>query len=150
MKILIDSREQDVAIPDYFDKNGIDYEIKKLSFGDFSFIYNNKSYEKEIVIERKKSFSEIIPNLTKKRSRFYREFHRARLSKAKLIIMIEQTEKDLWNHNYYSRTKPIDVYNILTTFCNKYLVDFYTIPPIESPKFILNVFKDEIEKIESN
>lgn len=146
MKIIIDSREQDTAIRDYFDQNGIDYIIKKLSFGDFSFTYKNETFENRIVIERKKTFSEIIPNLTKKRSRFYREFHRARLAKAKMFIMIEQTEHDLWTHNYFSKMQPIDVYKTLNTFCEKYLIDYITIPPEKSPEFILNYFREELEK----
>ena len=76
MKVIIDSREKKCDhIKAWFDKNGIEYEVKKLDVGDFMLEGNEK-----ISVDRKQNLSELSRNLTNKsdHSRFWKEVRRAR------------------------------------------------------------------------
>lgn len=105
MKIIIDSREKKYNhIKGYFDKNGIEYEIKKLDVGDYMSPDNPT-----ITVDRKQNLSELAHNLTNKEdhSRFWKEVRRAREQGIKLYILCEHGEqiksiKDVssWNDQY--------------------------------------------------
>ena len=87
MKIIIDSREKKCDhIKAWFDKNGIEYEVKKLDVGDFMFPDNPK-----VSVDRKQNLSELSRNLTNKadHSRFWKEVRRARAQGIKLYILCE-------------------------------------------------------------
>ena len=105
MKIIIDSREKKCDhIKAWFDKNGVEYEVKKLDVGDFMFPDNPK-----VSIDRKQNLSELSRNLTNKadHSRFWKEIRRAREQGIKLYILCEHGGKiksiqdvALWNDKY--------------------------------------------------
>ena len=97
--LLIDTREKPKAITgilDYFERNGIEYEVSKLLFGDYM-DYNRP----EIVIDRKQNIRELAKNVTLERSRFVAELNRAKVAGAKLIILVEQNrykDRNNWIH----------------------------------------------------
>ena len=105
MKIIIDSREKKCDhIKAWFDKNGVEYEVKKLDVGDFMFPDNPK-----VSVDRKQNLSELSRNLTNKadHSRFWKEVRRAREQGIKLYILCEHGGKiksiqdvSLWNDKY--------------------------------------------------
>lgn len=105
MKIIIDSREKKCDhIKAWFDKNGVEYEVKKLDVGDFMFPDNPK-----VSVDRKQNLSELSRNLTNKadHSRFWKEVRRAREQSIKLYILCEHGGKiksiqdvALWNDKY--------------------------------------------------
>ena len=105
MKIIIDSREKKCDhIKAWFDKNGVEYEVKKLDVGDFMFPDNPK-----VSVDRKQNLSELSRNLTNKadHSRFWKEIRRAREQSIKLYILCEHGGKiksiqdvALWNDKY--------------------------------------------------
>ena len=105
MKIIIDSREKKCDhIKAWFDKNGVEYEVKKLDVGDFMFPDNPK-----VSVDRKQNLSELSRNLTNKadHSRFWKEVRRAREQSIKLYILCEHGGKiksiqDVaqWNDKY--------------------------------------------------
>ena len=105
MKIIIDSREKKCDhVKAWFDKNGVEYEIKKLDVGDFMFPDNPK-----ISVDRKQNLSELSRNLTNKadHSRFWKEVRRSREQGIKLYILCEHGGKiksiqDVaqWNDKY--------------------------------------------------
>ena len=105
MKIIIDSREKKCDhIKAWFDKNGVEYEVKKLDVGDFMFPDNPK-----VSVDRKQNLSELSRNLTNKadHSRFWKEVRRAREQGIKLYILCEHGGKiksiqdvALWNDKY--------------------------------------------------
>lgn len=105
MKIIIDSREKKCEhIKAWFDKNGIEYEIKKLDVGDFIIPDNPK-----ISVDRKQNLSELSRNLTNKadHSRFWKEVRRAKEQGMKLYILCEHGGKiksiqdvALWSDKY--------------------------------------------------
>jgi len=67
MKIIIDTREK---IPWKFESTSASTEVCKLDTGDYSL----EGFEKQFIIERKKSVSELAGNITQKR--FVRELQR--------------------------------------------------------------------------
>lgn len=93
MKIIVDSREHwthpnstDTHISDYFDRHGIEWEVRKLDVGDYA-IEGNTS----IVVDRKQSIQECATNLMNRSdsSRFWRELRRAHEQGIKLVILVE-------------------------------------------------------------
>lgn len=91
MKITIDSREKKCDhIKSWFEKNGIEYEVKKLDVGDFMIEGNEK-----ISVDRKQNLSELSRNLTNKadHSRFLKEVRRAMEQCIKLYILCEHGGK---------------------------------------------------------
>lgn len=86
--ILVDSREKPKAITgilDYFDRNGIEYEVSKLLFGDYM------EYSRpQLVIDRKQNIAELAKNCTREHDRFRRELERVAKTGSKLIILVEQ------------------------------------------------------------
>ncbi len=105
MKIIIDSREKKCEhIKAWFDKNAIEYEVKKLDVGDFIIPDNPK-----ISVDRKQNLSELSRNLTNKadHSRFWKEVRRAKDQGIKLYILCEHGGKiksiqdvALWSDKY--------------------------------------------------
>ena len=105
MTVIIDSREKKCEhIKKWFDKNNIEYEVKKLDVGDFMLPDNPK-----ISVDRKQNLSELSRNLTNKadHSRFWKEVRRAREKGIKLYILCEHGGKiksiqdvALWNDKY--------------------------------------------------
>lgn len=105
MKIIIDSRERKCDhIKAWFDKNGVEYEVKKLDVGDFMLPDNPK-----VSVDRKSNLSELSRNLTNKSDhiRFWKEVRRAKEQGIKLYILCEHGGKiksiqdvALWNDKY--------------------------------------------------
>ena len=142
--IIIDSREQDKNIKECLIKRGIPFIIKKLDFGDFSFNYKGKSYEKEFVVERKNSVSEISGNFTKGSRRFKNEFYRGR--KAKFIVMIEADEEDVKEHNYRSSISSKELRDRMWTWSLHYRLTIHFIKKRDATDFILNEIKQFLKK----
>ena len=87
MKYIFDTREKrNEHIKDYFDKNGIEYEIRKLDVGDYQI-----EGKPQISVDRKRNLQELSKNLMnpKDHSRFWKEVRRAREQKIKLFVLIE-------------------------------------------------------------
>ena len=95
--IIVDSREKPKAIErtlQYFEAQGINYEVSKLLFGDYM-DYNHP----ELVIDRKQNIAELAKNCTSEHERFKREMERAQKAGAHLVILVEQNrykDRDEW------------------------------------------------------
>lgn len=101
--IICDSREQKNAhILRYFERNGIEYQVRKMDTADYMV-----EGQQNIVIDRKQNLDEICANLTYKGkkanenggkgipsnvARFWREVRRAYEDKIKLVVLIEHGE----------------------------------------------------------
>ena len=139
MKLLIDSREKwtqpgnsDKHLRSYFERNGIEYEVRKLDVGDYQ-IDGNPG----IVIDRKQSMEEISRNLMNRSdsSRFWKEVRRAHERCINLVILIESGPSVLnindvvkWRSQYSPVTgrRMIDemirleaAYGVRWVFCSK-------------------------------
>ncbi len=93
MKIICDSREKwtqagstDRHIPDWFDRHGLEWEVRKLEVGDYM-----AEGHPELVVDRKKSLDELATNLMNRSdsARFWREVRRAHEQQTKLVILCE-------------------------------------------------------------
>lgn len=87
MKIYVDSREKKFDhIKSYFDKHGIEYEIRKLDVGDYQI-----EGKTQISVDRKRNLQELSKNLmnAKDHSRFWKEVRRAIEQKIKLFVLVE-------------------------------------------------------------
>lgn len=95
--IIVDSREKPKAITgilSYFERNGIEYEVSKLLFGDYM-DYNRP----QLVIDRKQNIAELAKNCTREHDRFRRELERVAKTGSKLVILVEQNrykDRDEW------------------------------------------------------
>ena len=86
--VIIDSREKPKAIGkilEHFDRNGIEYEVSKLLFGDYM-DWNRP----QIVVDRKQNIAELAKNCTVEHERFRREMDKARKAGATLVVLVEQ------------------------------------------------------------
>ena len=105
MKLIVDSREKKWEhIAEYFEKQGIEYEVRKLDVGDYMI-----ESQSEITVDRKRNLAELSRNLMnpKDHNRFWKEIRRAREQGIKLYILCEhggeiKSIKDvaLWNDKY--------------------------------------------------
>lgn len=109
--ILVDTREQNNKhITDWFDKNNIKWESKKLHTGDYNFkITKNDSLCRDVyftdmvIIERKGSIDELAENITDKSGRFLRELGRfINVDNCNLIIE-NDTLDDIFYGNFNSK-----------------------------------------------
>lgn len=85
--IICDSREKKNAhILRYFDRNGIDYIIRKIDVADYQIEGKDK-----LAIDRKQNLDELATNLTnpQDKGRFWREVRRAHASGIKIIVLCE-------------------------------------------------------------
>jgi ERCC4-type nuclease len=86
-RYIFDTREKrNDHIKAYFDKHGIEYEIRKLDVGDYQI-----EGRPQISVDRKRNLQELSKNLmnAKDHSRFWKEVRRARDQKIKLFVLVE-------------------------------------------------------------
>ena len=90
--LIVDSREKwtqpnstDTHIKKYFDRHGIQYEVRKLDIGDY--MYDGG----KISVDRKQSLGECAVNLMNRQdsSRFWREVRRAHDGGIQLVVLCE-------------------------------------------------------------
>lgn len=150
MKIIIDSRERKFDhIKAYFDKHGIDYEIRKLSVGDYQI-----DGSPQITVDRKRNLQEICHNLTNPsdKSRFWKEVRRSRERGVKLVVLIEHGGKiksiqDVakWNDKYSGvsgRTLMEEMYRVHVA----YSVEFIFCSKRQTAKKIIEILSQNIDK----
>ena len=89
IKVICDSKEKkNEHILRYFDRHGIDYEIRKLDVGDYMFEGGT------ISVDTKRSVDELASNMLNRNdhARFLREAKRAADSGIKLIVLLETSK----------------------------------------------------------
>ena len=87
--LICDSKEKkNEHILRYFDRHGIDYEIRKLDVGDYMFEGGT------ISVDTKRSVDELASNMLNRNdhARFLREAKRAADSGVKLIVLVESSK----------------------------------------------------------
>lgn len=102
--VIVDSREKKWEhIKNYFEKNHIEYTVKKLDVADY--MVDGREH---LVIDRKQNLNECCSNLcTNDSSRFWREVRLAKKMGVKMIVLVEHGKsiksiKDVvkWNSAY--------------------------------------------------
>ena len=122
LRVIVDSREQqNKHILAEVGRCNINYVVRALSFGDYSFELDGKSYETEIAIERKGSLSELAGNFTRGRKKFMREFERAKKFNTRMYLFVEDSSyEDIKNWNYRSSFTPTAYFERLEFWCYSY------------------------------
>jgi ERCC4-type nuclease len=145
--IIVDSREKNNKhICDCLSKKNIQYVIRKLDYGDYSFmikanelIPEDLSFENKIVIERKNSLEELSQNLCQKRKQFENEL--VRKKDCKFILLIEKGRfEDIFNGNYNTKLSRKAYLASLLTFQLRYNMQIAFIDQKNVYKFICNIF----------
>jgi ERCC4-type nuclease len=149
--ILVDSREKPKAITgilDYFERNGIEYEVSKLLFGDYM-DYNRP----QLVIDRKQNIAELAKNCTREHERFRRELERVAKTGSKLVILVEQNrykDRDEWVQvrqivdlirweSPHTMVRGEKIYRVLASWCAKYPVEVRFCDKRATGKQIVNI-----------
>ena len=149
--IIVDSREKPKAITgilDYFDRNGIDYEVSKLLFGDYM-DYNRP----QLVIDRKQNIAELAKNCTREHDRFRRELERVAKTGSKLIILVEQNrykDREEWVQvrqivdlirwsSPHTMVRGEKIYRVLASWTAKYPVEVRFCDKRATGKNIVNI-----------
>lgn len=142
MKILCDSREKKNAhILAYFDRHGIEYEVKKLDVGDYMLDGDSKTS-----VDTKRSIDELAANMLNRddRSRFMREVRRAKESGMHLVVLIESNKyhqiADLasWKSKY-SGINGRSLMDAIYRCHISYGVDFLFAPKISTARRIVEI-----------
>lgn len=136
MVILIDTREKNMDhITQYLDKAKIKYEIRALSYGDYSFyipknddlsIPRDLYFDKKICIERKGSLEELSGNLTKERDRLEKELSLA--PKTKILIIENGDYADVVNGNYDTKYNNKSYWASIHSMWHKYNIPIIFMP----------------------
>ncbi len=150
LTVLVDSREQKNGhILDYFQRQGIPYEVEKLDFGDYSCLLPAAAagrdiyFHDSIVIERKNSLEEISGNLSKGRERFEAEFLKARNAGAKVYLLIESPlgYTGIITHGYKTQMKPAAFMASLKTWEHRFDTNIQFIDPQYSGYYIVSTLQ---------
>lgn len=130
--VIVDSREKvNTHVTSWLDKKGIQYKIKKLDYGDYSFmlpknkvlnIDRDMHFGSEFVIERKGSLDEMAGNFTKSRDRIKTEFSQY---KGRMILLIEGASyNDILKQKYRSKYNAKSFIGTLHSFYHEYDLPF--------------------------
>ena len=88
--IISDSREQKNShIISALDDMGIRHEVRKLHFGDYSFICDNNDFTLSCIVERKANMNEVWQNVTTDRARFEKEIQGIHAITGSAVLLIE-------------------------------------------------------------
>ena len=140
--IIADTREKkNEHILRYFDRHGIEYEIRKLDVGDYMLDGNDT-----ISVDRKSSVDELASNMLNRNdhARFMREAKRAADSGVKLIVLLETSKyksiPDLreWRSKYSGITGRALMDAVYKTHI-AYGVEFLFCPKISTARRILEI-----------
>lgn len=151
MKIIVDSREHwthpnsaDTHISDYFDRHGIEWEVRKLDVGDYAI-----EGKPNIAVDRKQSLEELSRNLTNKKdkSRFWNEVRRANKKGIKLVVLVEHGGKICCVSdvaNWKSKYSPVNgryLVNEILRVHMAYSVDFFFCSKRSTAKKIIEILQ---------
>lgn len=133
--ILVDTREKQHHITDWFNSKKIPWETRALKQGDYSFyipanpalnIERDISFQRDIVVERKHGLDEIAGNFTTNRARFEEELA---MFPGKMYLLLENaTYSDIINGNYRSKLSQKAFLATLHTFNHRYGLEFCYMP----------------------
>lgn len=139
--LTCDSREKkNEHILRYFDRHGIDYEVRKLDVGDYMFDGG------AISVDTKRSIDELAANMLnpKDHARFLREVKRARQIGVNLVVLVESNKyksiPDLaaWRSKYSGITGRALIDAVYKTHI-AYGVEFLFCPKISTARRILEL-----------
>lgn len=151
--ILVDTREQPTAAYKRRLKSmGVPLHRQKLDYGDYSaqiklpdgFFY---SLNDKVCVERKMNLDEICTCFTKQRSRFVREFERAKEVGARIYLLIENADYEkAYSGDYRSQMKPNALTASLLAFQARYDCRIVFCPVQMSGRIIKDILYREMKE----
>lgn len=140
LTIICDTREQDTHCEEYFKKQKIPVIVRKLDTGDYSAQLGDRTFEREVCIERKHNLDEICGNFTAERERFEREFLRAKAYGTKVHLIVENASwTDIFLGNYHSKLPSKSLSASLLSWMVRFNVSVTFCKPSETPKIIYGI-----------
>ena len=140
LSIICDTREQDRHVSEYFEKHKIQHITRKLDTGDYSAQLGSLSFERDVVVERKRNLDEICGNFTVERERFEREFMRAKAYGTKVHLIIENASwSDIFLGNYRSKLPSKSLVGSLLSWMVRFNVSITFCKPEETAKIIFGI-----------
>ena len=141
LTVICDSREQvNGHLVEWFDRNKVPYLSRALESGDYSAMLDGKSFEDEVVIERKASLDEIAGNFTVGRDRFEREFTRAKANGTKVFLIVENASwSDVFLGNYRSKLKPQSLSAAFLSWQVRFNITIIFCKPSETARIIYGI-----------
>ena len=157
MVCLVDTREQDTPrLRARLAQMGCEYRREALKFGDYSAEFplpdgNILSLKDKVSIERKMDLGELCNCFGHDRSRFTREFERAKESGAKLYLIIEGADWDkAYNGKYRSKMHPKSLVSSMFAWLARYDCQLIMCQPNMSGKIIREIlYREGKERLES-
>lgn len=153
MQILVDTREQ--ITEKYLRRlEGFNYpsERTKLDYGDYSCKYLDVSYNEQnlaniAVVERKMNLDEVCYCFTSERSRFKREFERAKNDKARVHLIIEDDNYErLFVGKYRSKLAPQALIASILTWSMRYNLQLHFCKSETTGKLIGQIMHYELRE----
>lgn len=139
--IICDTREQDRHVEEWLKKHEIPTIARKLDTGDYSCQLGDVTYERDIVVERKRNLDEICGNFSVERERFEREFMRAKAYGTKVHLIIENaTWSDIFLGNYRSKLPSKSLVGSLLSWMVRFNVSVTFCKPEETARIISGIF----------
>lgn len=154
MRIVVDTREKPraiVRIMKTFDAEGVEIVRRALPFGDYC-----DPDRPGIVIDRKQNLLEVAQNCVNDRARFLREVERANRAGARLIILVEhsnriQTLEDVikWN-NPRLKVSPLAVdgprlFRIMYAMGNRYGFEWEFCDKVHTGRRIIELLGGDLD-----
>ena len=144
--VIVDSREKKWEhIKDYFERNGIEYTVKKLDVADY--MIDGKEH---LVIDRKRNLDECCYNLcTSDSSRIWREVRLAKQRGIKMIVLVEHSKninsiKDVENwKSYYTKVTGKQLMEEMYRVHISYGVEWFFCSKAETGKRILEILNND-------
>lgn len=141
LTIICDTREKDLHVSEYFEKNKIPVITRKIDTGDYSAQLGDLSMEREIVVERKRNLDEICGNFTIERERFEREFMRAKAYGTKVFLIVENaTWGDIFLGNYRSKVSSKSLLGSLLSWMVRFNITVLFCKPEETARIMWGIF----------
>lgn len=151
--ILCDTREQPTErFKRRMEEIGLPYRRQKLDFGDYSIACllddgTELDLSRSVSIERKMSLDEICSCFCQSRSRFEREFLRAKEAGAKIYLLIENGSWEKAYSGYYSsRMTPASFIASLTAWLARYNCQIIFCEPETTGKLIRELLYRELKE----
>lgn len=159
MIILVDTREQDTPqLRGRLKAMRAPYKREKLDFGDYSarcVLPSGEIFDLSgrVAVERKMSFDELCACYCRGRTRFTKEFERARDTKAKIYLLVENASwEKAYRGDYRSRMSPESFIASLTAWLARYQCQLIFCSPSTSGRLIRDLLfremKERLEKYE--
>ena len=141
LTIIVDTREQQTHVMEYFEKQHIPYKRRALETGDYSAMLGNMTMERDVICERKHNLDELCQNFASDRLRFEREFMRAKAYGTKVYLIIENaTWSDIFLGNYRSKLPTKSLLGSLLSWMVRFNVTVIFCKPEETARIIHGLF----------